>query len=645
MKKIGKKILIGVIILSVVAGGTAVITAMRSNNALPVNYITINETELVNSISTKGIVESMSKRNVYPMVSGIIKNIYIEVGDKVTEGQILCELDTEDLKLNIAQQRADLNATEESNLNQLINNERIYQEALSNLSSGTNNQILNAESSFKTAEENLKTAQKKYDDTLKEINDGTNAQLTSALSGLTSAKLDLENAQKNYDDALKDQQEGTTSQVTTAESNLTSAKLDLDTAKKNYNDALKDQQDKTNSQIITAESNLTSAKLDLDIKIKKHEDNTILFNSGVISKEEYTQSENALTSAQNKYNDAQASYDNAISSEKKTLDQLKTSLTNAENRYNDAVTGYDNAIKSEDKTLDQLKTSLTSAVNRYNDAITNYNNAVTSEEKSLEQAENSLKAAQITYNNAAASVNAASVGANQDLEKYKSNIDNSQITVNNDSKLIGILKLEKQLTDSTIKAPMSGTVTAVYAKEGANASGLMFVIEDTDNLKIVTKIKEYDIGKVKEGMSVIIKSDSTGEATFDGTIGKIEPTAVKNTIGETDSSSDIEFAAEVQVAVGTDLKIGNNTRLKIVLEKKEGVFCVPYDAITTDEDGQKIIYVIMDGEKNLYLKKIAVTTGMETDFYVEVSNSELSQDVRVVNDASKVIDGMAVSLK
>lgn len=499
-----KWIIIGSVVLAVTVGSFTFLSAMGSDVSTPANYTAIYSGELVDNISVKGTVESVQKSNVYSTVSGTVKTVNVEVGDKVTEGQVLCELDTEDLKLNIAQQKADLDASEQSNLNQLENNKRIYDEALGNIKNGANSQILSAESSFKTAEANLK------------------------------------NAQKSYDDALKDYQDGIDPQSSSTESNLASARLDMNTKKTTY------------------------------------ENNKILLASGAISNNEYTQSETAYISAVNKYNDT-----------------------------------------------------------------------LTSLEKTLEQAENSLNTAKINYDNAVASKNAAQTSSKQDLEKYQSNVESSQIAVNNDSKLISIQKLEKELEDSSIKAPISGTVTAVYAKEGSSGSGLLFVIEDTENLKITTKIKEYDVGRLKTGMEVTIKSDSTGSAVYDGVVSKIEPAAIKNTNGNTASESDVEFGAEIEVtSADTALKIGMNTRLNIIVEKKDDVYCVPYDAVSDGRNGESFVYAaVSDGKDSYTAKQIAVTTGMETDFYVEIISGELTDGMKIINDASKIRDGAKVSLK
>ena len=511
MKK-RKWIIIGVVLAAVVGGGFAVRAAMGGSRPVQVNTTELAMSDLVDSINVKGIVESNRKRTVYSTVSGMLKEVNVVVGDQVEQGRTLAVIDTEELEMNIAQQKADLTASEQSNLNQLQNTERLFSEAAANLEGGKNSQLLNAESSLKTAESNLKTAQKNYNDALREYREGDYAQL------------------------------------------------------------------------ISAESNRTSAKQSLDTTSDTHDKNLELFAAGAISEDALTQSENALVSAQNRYDDAVKSYDNAIAAQKKTL----------------------------------------------------------------EQNENALRTAQINYNNAQALVEAAKTGADQDLERLMSNVESAKIAVNNESRVIAIQRLEKQLRDSTITAPIAGTVTAVYAKEGASGSGLLFVIEDTENLIVETRIKEYDIGRVRTEMPVIIKTDATGDMEFEGFVQKIEPAAVKTAAGDTATASDIEFKTTVTVTSKDEaLKIGMNTRLNVILEKKDNVFRVPYDSIAVNENGESVVYVVTaesDGGNSRYIaSQLVVTTGLETDFYVEINGEGLREGLQIVSDSSRVRDGARIA--
>ena len=115
------------------------------------------------------------------------------------------------------------------------------------------------------------------------------------------------------------------------------------------------------------------------------------------------------------------------------------------------------------------------------------------------------------------------------------------------------------LERSIIRSPIDGTVTAVVAREGSAGMGLLFVVEDTDNLRVMTSFRESDLSLVETGMEVTITSDATGNAEYAGVINRIHPTA-------TAIASVAEFEAEVLVtSEDTSLRIGTSARLDIIL--------------------------------------------------------------------------------
>lgn len=215
--------------------------------------------------------------------------------------------------------------------------------------------------------------------------------------------------------------------------------------------------------------------------------------------------------------------------------------------------------------------------------------------------------------------------------------------LNTDAKEIAIQRLELQLSKSAIKSPINGTITAVYAKEGENRPGLQFVVEDTQRLKIMAKIKEYDVTRIKEGMTVIIKSDSLDGTEYNGKVVKVHPAAVKNEQAETMTVPYIEFISEIEIQQNTELRIGMNARLLIIMDKKENVLSLPYDAVGRNEQGDKVVYALEQNSQNKYVaKEIKVTTGLETDFRVEVISDQLAAGMKIINDASNMKDQMRV---
>ncbi|HAQ41287.1 MAG TPA: hypothetical protein DCM73_10945 [Clostridiales bacterium] len=80
---------------------------------------------------------------------------------------------------------------------------------------------------------------------------------------------------------------------------------------------------------------------------------------------------------------------------------------------------------------------------------------------------------------------------------------------------------------------------------------------------------------------------------------------------------------------------------KIKVDKAEDVFALPSGAMIADENGNKKIFVLNDDNS---LKSITVETGLETDLETEITNSELTDGMKVViNPDLSYADGMIVT--
>lgn len=145
-------------------------------------------------------------------------------------------------------------------------------------------------------------------------------------------------------------------------------------------------------------------------------------------------------------------------------------------------------------------------------------------------------------------------------------------------------------------------------------------------------IDEDDIKSVAVGQQAIIKSDATGDTEIAGTVSQLSLTSgsTGSTQGGTGSSG---FGAEVTVT-GKDsgLLIGLSAKVEIILSQVTDVYAVPYDAVGTDENGGSVVYARSGGETEF--TAIPVETGMETDYYIEISGEGLSDGMEVKTSAN-----------
>jgi RND family efflux transporter MFP subunit len=295
------------------------------------------------------------------------------------------------------------------------------------------------------------------------------------------------------------------------------------------------------------------------------------------------------------------------------------------------------------RTLENSVTSVEAAQRAYDNAYRTYSAAVTSQQNVAKRLNDDVETASKNYES-------AKVTSTQEIGNAKRLYENALTTDSTEPARINIEKLEKQLRDSTITAPISGTVTRVYAKEGSPGNGLLFIIEDLQSLEVMTKVKEYDAANVKPGMQVIIKSDATGEREILGTVKSIAPTSEKNNAGMTIAANVVEYVTVVTVdEPDSGLKIGMNTRMNIVLEQKDNVLHVPYDAIAEDEFNNLKLYTVdpaADGNKNMSrARSVPVSVGLETDFAVEIFGEGISEGMIIISNPNAVEDGSEVKLK
>lgn len=426
-----------------------------------------------------------------------------------------------------------------------------------------------------------------------------------------STGLTLNSTQQEYEDFKTDLENNMNSSINNAQVNVDNALTTLNDAKEAYNDALEDMDQGENDTIKKAQK--------------------------------------AVDNARKAYREA------SDSSDSMDIDDLKSELNDA--LYNlataekaglptKALEMQVSAIQSQISAASSLKGSSDTAYDAYKDAKDALADAVKAADKQLEKYLDAVEKAQTAYDNAEKNLTIARRNAQQQLKTYEDSLTKTQLNASDPSRAIELQKLKKQLSEAEITAPISGTVTAVNVEVGDKASGVLFVIENADALKINTSIKEYDLMSVQNGMKAIISADAIPNVKYNGKVSFIAPAAKKAADGTTKSgSSTVEFESEVDVTdTQTDLRIGMNAKVNIIVEEKQGALAVPYDAVITDVDGTSYIYIAEQNGDKYTAKKVVVTIGMETDFLLEVISDELKEGDIVITSPQMVSEGAVVLL-
>ena len=409
-----------------------------------------------------------------------------------------------------------------------------------------------------------------------------------------SAQISLDSAQNSYNTGVIAQEQA----VRAAKQNLEAMQDALTTAEEQYNDALED---------------YNSGKLELTLQVDA----------------EYTQAQYAYTSAKKVSNDlylAMRDAEHALeSATEENREELEQAYNAANSEYQAAQVQTDNAKAAFDaarEVYENKDTQVESLLDDYREAVTDAQENVSDAEVALQEAEEQRELALHGYSN---SVSSAQIAADQTVTE------------------MNLADAQENIDKCTVTAPAAGTVTAVYVNEGeSNASGsLLFVIENLEELEIVTSVREYDIASLAVGMPAEIKTDATGDTVYSGQVKDIAITAQKDAYGNTVSSSNAEFDVTLSVDPGEGgLLVGMNGRATITTDSTEGVLAVLYSSLGYDENGAPYVMAARpQDDGTLVVEKVPVETGVETDFEVEVISDALAEGDLILDDPTAVAEG------
>lgn len=189
---------------------------------------------------------------------------------------------------------------------------------------------------------------------------------------------------------------------------------------------------------------------------------------------------------------------------------------------------------------------------------------------------------------------------NEKLFKLQSNID---IIKEN-------LKNLQYKVDAATRADIDGRVVKVDTDKE-------ILIYDIDQYVVNLQLSQQEALYIEEDMSAKVKIKGLEEKEYKGKVTEVDDVA-------TDSRVNMKISID---NADKDLKPGYAVEVKIDLNIKEQTVVVDFESIVQDRDGKKYVYYVKDN----VARKVAVTTGIETDYEVEVLEGLIQGDRYVVN--------------
>jgi HlyD family secretion protein len=167
------------------------------------------------------------------------------------------------------------------------------------------------------------------------------------------------------------------------------------------------------------------------------------------------------------------------------------------------------------------------------------------------------------------------------------------------SAVASLNEANEKLTKTSIYAPMSGTISALYVEKGQRVAGTELMtgtdllnIADLSKMELLVEVNENDIVRVEEGDTAILEVDAYLDREFKGVVTQIANSA-KTTGMSTDQVTNFDVKILILKESYQDLLGKGNSKpflpgmsasADIMTEKKSGVLSLPIQAVTTRLD-------------------------------------------------------------
>lgn len=356
---------------------------------------------------------------------------------------------------------------------------------------------------------------------------------------------------------------------------------------------------------------------DLELKLTEAQNNQALSTYN-----ENKSIETASESYQQAVEDGTDDYSKAVKNEAQAKEDLQDaegdlssaaqSLKRQEERVSELQASYDAETDTGKKA--ELQTELAAAKAEYTSRHQAYTAAKEAEEKASD-----------AYETAAENLETASKQNDRNISNAADSLEKAQMqkTYSNDSSDQSIENYQEQIEACTVTAPISGVITAMNVEEGDTYLGegkVLFTVADEKNFIVSATVDEYDISNISKDMTAAVIVEALGDDELPAKVSFVSPVATTSNTGS--SSYTVEISLDEE---NTNLRIGMTAKASIVKDAVYDVLTVPYDCVTTDEDGNSTVTVDKNGEKT----QVPVTVGMQSDYYVEISGDGIDEDTMV----------------
>ena len=582
------------------AGGKAAApdAAAAGPRLTTVRVIPASTGTVVETLPLTGQLKSNQDVNINSKISGQVARVYVDEGQRVTQGQLLVSLDTGDLQQQVDAARANLQSSQVK-----LEQARV---GLPARVAQINNAVREAQTQVNSAQARLQQAQTSQPTT------ATNArsQVESAKAAVSSNQARVKQAR----DTLKQVTGQVNSGVASAQAALSQARAQLDQVKNGSR----------NQQIAQAQAQVSQAQAQRDDAQKNLERQQTLYRGGATAQVNVQTAETALKVAQANLEAAnqnlslvrEGSRTEEVRQSEQIVAQREAALNTAradlsripatQAQISDALGG----LAQSQESLRQANANLS--------AIPNSQQDVVQARQALNQARTQLQTAQA--NKAQIPVAQSDVPAAQAaVDASRSQLEQAQLN----------------LGYAQIKAPVAGVVNtkSIDAGETVAPGATLLNVVSTSNVIFEAQVPASQLGQIQVGQPAKITIASQNGKTVTGYVTEVIPVA---------DARLRQFRIRISLEAQEGLTPGAFAQGVLQTQVSRGALTVPTEDVRTGEEKPYVYVAIADGD-NATVKKREVKVGAQANGKTQIL-SGLETGDQVIEGNSLYDDGQKIKV-
>lgn len=255
----------------------------------------------------------------------------------------------------------------------------------------------------------------------------------------------------------------------------------------------------------------------------------------------------------------------------------------------------------------------------------------------VSNAESGVKKAELAFQNSEIEFNrqkelySSKVIAESEYLAEKLRYDNAKEDLNaaeNNLQLIkeGVLKKAGAQTNTLIRSTTDGMILDVPVKEGNsviksnafNDGTTVAIVADMGEMIFQGKVDETEVGKIREGMELLLSIGALDEQKYTAALEFIAPKGV-----EENGAIQFEIKAAVKLKEGQFIRAGYSATADIVLEKRDSVLAIKEKLITFSHDSA---FVEVESKQPQSFEKKQIKTGLSDGINIEVKEGLAKTD-------------------